>query len=95
MNSILVKDNNKLPDFYSVTITFLTGKKETFEVVSNQYIEKMINQNQQVIAEHFDTYVLWTKDDEMIEIPRASIESIKYDKNWSTLVHERNKPNKG
>lgn len=96
MNTALLnKSNPNLPDYFGITINYLTGKSESLEVVSCIYYERLTNNKGHLTAEHYDSYEIWTKDDFMKIVPRASIESIDYDKNWSKIVALRNEENKG
>jgi hypothetical protein len=80
------KDNPEIPDFFEITINYLTGRKEVLQVVSCQYFERLSDGIGQLLAEHFDSYEIWTTEDKMKVVPRASIESIDYDKNWSKMI---------
>lgn len=77
MKPFIVKDDHRLPDYFEIEVVFLTGRKETIEVASIQFIEKL------------GIYEVWTKDNLMKMIPMNAIESLSYDKNWSKIVEIR------
>ena len=74
MKPFIPKQDDRLPDFFTITINYLTGRKETLEVVSAIYYKDG------------DMYEVWTREDLMKIVPKSSIESIDYDKNWSKIV---------
>jgi hypothetical protein len=86
MKPFIPKQDDRLPDFFTVTINYLTGRKETLEVVSCNYYNRIVDDMGNITSDNFDCYEIWTKDDLMKIVPKASIESIDYDKNWSKIV---------
>lgn len=82
---LLKKENKNLPDFFTITINYLTGKTETLDIVEITYVEKLFNGNQ-IMAEHYDTYRIWKHDNKFKEIPRASVESIDYDGKYTEII---------
>jgi len=68
------KDDQRLPDFFTITVNYLTGRKETIEVSGLQVIKD------------FNMYEIWTREDTMKVILISAIESIDYDKEWSKIV---------
>ena len=74
INTLLPKEDQALPDFFTLTVNYLTGRKEIIDVANFQYIEAI------------EMYEIWTKDNLMKVIPRNAIESIDYDKNWSKII---------
>ena len=89
------KDDQRLPDFFTITINYLSGRKETLKVAEFNYYEKLVNSKGEVVAEHYDTYRGWTYENEFFEIPRASVESIKFGEEYTKIVMiERERKNK-
>lgn len=80
------KDDAKLPDFFTVTVNYLTGRKEVIQVAEFNYVEKLLNPDGSIVTDHYDTFRLWTHDNKFKEIPRASVESIDYDENYTKIV---------
>ena len=74
MKIFIPKDDQRLPDFFTVVVNYLTGRKETIEVASLKYITDM------------ECYEIWTRENMMKVIYKGSLESLDYDKNWSKIV---------
>lgn len=76
------KEDQRLPDSYSVTIHYVTGIKETFDLASHSYSK--------------DTGMLefWTKHDLMSWVPMSSVRRIEFDKNFTEIISIKNEMSK-
>ena len=76
MNKVFIpKQDNQLPDFYGIKITFITGKYVEHQVASH-------SRNDHVFG-------LVTHEDLFYDYPMTNIISIEYDKNFSKVVKIR------
>jgi hypothetical protein len=66
------KDHNALPDTYGLTIYYLDGRKEDFELASHHLGEKI--------------FEFCTKDDLHMWIPMTAVKRIEWDKRFSKIV---------
>lgn len=71
------KKNQDLPDAFTVTFHFLSGKDKAFEAASIRRSEQF--------------YELVTKDDLWAVIPIANVDWIEFDKRYSKVVAIREK----
>jgi hypothetical protein len=82
MNSVkpfIKKDDQALPDHFGVTIEFVTGKKEEFEVAERYFVTET------------KVFEILTGDNEWLNFPLANILSIRFDKRFSKVVDIRRK----
>lgn len=75
----LPKDDQALPDAYSMEIQFIDGRSETFELASHMYKDGQFE---------FVTF-----DDEWHWIPTQNVKLIKFDKRFSKIVALKNTSN--
>jgi hypothetical protein len=87
----LPKDDQKLPDHYTITVTYIDGSKEDIVCSTVEYNDKagrldVFNRFTDYVGHGCPYITIWTFDDEMIVIPLVAIRKIQYDKEWSKLV---------
>lgn len=83
MNPVFIpKEIQNLPDAYSMTIAFIDGKTETFEIASHKLGEKLLE-----IVTHEDELWHW--------IPLTNVKRISFDKRFSNIVEAKVKASKG
>jgi len=102
--NFIPKDNQELPDSYTIKISYVTGKEETIEVASHRLIEqivlKEIKDNSGKIVEVQTAphpapfFEFWTKDDIYITAILSNIVSIHFDKNWTKVTQIYREKNK-
>ena len=68
------KDDDRLPDSYTITVLYLDGLKEDFEIAHHKIIEAT------------NCLELVTKDDLWSLIPMTSIKKMMFDKNFSKII---------
>ena len=68
------KENDKLPDFYTVDITFINNKTERYEVVSHLYVKE------------FNFFEITTHDDLHKVFILSNIFKIEFDKSFTNIV---------
>lgn len=73
------KDNQEIPDFYKMSVIYLNGKQEEFDVVSHSFIAQS------------SMMEILTRDDEWKLIQLRSIYRIDFDKSFSKLVDLKKK----
>lgn len=83
---IILKDDNRLPDYFTITIHYITGKTETFNIAEISYVEQLMNLNNQAITNHYDVFRFWTYEDRFYERVKANIIGIDYDENYTKIV---------
>ena len=98
------KENQDLPDYYTVKISYVTGKEETIEVAHHRLIEKLVlkeikdnNGNTidyQTAPHPAPFFEFWTKDDICITATLSNIVGIHFDKNWTKAVRIYNENKK-
>jgi len=73
-----------MPDFFNITIKYITGIEETLPVVKVD------------IFGDVDIYRIRTFDNKMIEIPYSNVLKMEYDSNWSKIeeINRREEKNK-
>ena len=77
MNSVMPfipKDDQDLPDSYGMTIFYVNGKKEEFELAQH-------NLNKETGTVEFAT-----KEDEWNWVPLSSVQRIQFDKQFSKII---------
>lgn len=75
MNKVFIpKDDQRIPDFFTITINYLSGRKQKLDVVKCQYYKEI------------DGYEILSKDNLMKIVPNGSIECIDYDSNFTKLM---------
>lgn len=84
MKTFIPKDDQRLPDYFTIKITYITGKEETIDVVSIRHIGDTYNKGFKTGT--LNAYEIWTKDDIMLVRNKDTIVGIDYDKNWSKIV---------
>lgn len=73
MFPFIKKDDDRLPNNYEVTVWYLTGEKETFEIASHYVLEN-------------GTIELVLKEDLFTLIPLSAIRRLAFDKRFSKIV---------
>lgn len=74
MLPFIPKEHQDLPDNYSMTIYYVNGKKDNFEMAQHRLEEKT------------GLLEFATKDDLWNWIPLSSIQRVEFDKNFSKIV---------
>lgn len=74
-NQVLLppKDDEKIPDHYGFTITYIDKSKESYEGIH-------------VPVKELGLIDIVTKDDQYLSIPIINIKKIEFDKNFSTYM---------
>lgn len=88
------KHDHDLPDWYGISVTYVNGKVETFEVASHTFIQTVSAFNGDgSIREKSNLYVieLATRNDEYVCIPFSSVLKLSFDKQYSKVVACRQK----
>ena len=102
--SFIPKDDQALPDSYTVKIQYVTGKEETIEVASHRLIEQVILKELrdatgkvvevQTAPHPAPFFEFWTKDDMLVNVTLSNVTSIHFDKNWTKVVQIYREKNK-
>lgn len=74
MRTYLPKQDQNLPDSYHVTLYYVTGKSDEFDLASHHL-------NKETMMLEF-----WTTDDLCSWVPMSSLLRIEFDKNFSKMV---------
>lgn len=86
-NVILKKDDQKIPDFFTVTINYVTGKSETLKVANRFVIgDFIINDKGFIIQKNIDSIEFLTFEDTYKLIPMQNVLSIDYHKDYTEYV---------
>lgn len=80
--TFLPKEDQSLPDNYSVSIFYISGKHEVIELASHN------------LNKECGLLELWTKDDICSWVVMANIQRIEFDKNFSKMVAIKQKMDK-
>ena len=83
---ILQKEDKLLPDYYIITINYLTGRKDKLKVTDVNYVEKLVDAKGDFVSQNYNTYRIWTHENLFKEVPRSSVESIDYDENYTKII---------
>jgi hypothetical protein len=81
IKTFLPKDDQELPDAYGLTLSFVTGKPETFETAEHRIFKETM------------TFQVVTADDEMFLFPLSNIIKIAFDKRFSKICAIKDKLN--
>ena len=65
--------DERMPDFYTMTVHYVDGKKEEFKLAGHQVTQ-------------FEMLDFVTTDDIVQWIPLTSVKRIEFDKNFSTMM---------
>lgn len=93
--AFIPKDNQNLPDSYTIEVLYVTGKTDKIEVAHHSLLDKTIIPIDSKVSRYepsaspFLEYV--TKDDIWGWIPISSILRLEFDKNFSKIMAERQK----
>lgn len=79
MNPALIKDHQDLPDHYGITIHYVTGKAEAFDIASHSWL----------LEGNAIEYV--TKDNLWNVIPVSNFIRLEFDRNYSKIVEIKEK----
>lgn len=79
MKPFIPKEDNELPDYYSFTVYYATGKKDTFEVCMHRLDSKT------------GMLEFWTRNDECHWIVMQNVVDIAFDKNFSKIYAINNR----
>jgi hypothetical protein len=74
VKTYIQKDDQRLPDYFTIKVEFVTGKVKEIEVTSIIYLKEN------------KMYEIWTKEDKMIILMQEAILAIEYDKEWTKIV---------
>lgn len=72
VRAFIPKDDQELPDHYGLTVFYIDGKSESFEIASH------------ILADHSIEFV--TRDDIWHRATMANIKRIEFDKRFSKIV---------
>jgi len=89
VSTLLVKDDQRLPDYFNLTVNYLTGKAKKYQVVEMAYVEHLTDDKGNIITNNYNTFRIWTHEDLFYEIPLSSIESLEYDENYTKIIRIR------
>lgn len=78
----LKKDHPDLPDSYNISIKYIDGSKDDFEVASHN-----LNPNTGIMQ-------IWTKEDICVWVVTSNIKVFEFDKRFSKIVALKEKINK-
>jgi hypothetical protein len=74
------KDNQELPDSYTITIEFVTGKKKEYNVASHLFVKEPLHGLELKLFE-----------DIIVVIPVTNIVEISFDKNFNKIMEIKKK----
>ncbi len=77
LTTFLPKEDQELPDAYGITVMFVTGKREEYEVASHRIKDAVLE--------------FVTSMDEWHLLPMSSVLELKFDKRFSKVVALREK----
>lgn len=86
---LLKKDDQRLPDYFVLTVNFITGKHKKYNVAEMIYIEHLTDDKGNILTNNYNTFRIWTFEDLFVEIPLASIESLEYDEKYTKIMNIR------
>lgn len=75
----IAKETPDAPDFYQLTVRYLDGKHDTYNVV-----EHAINDKENMLR-------IFTHEDNLMWIPLNAVKSIEFDKAWTKLMELKKK----
>ena len=84
VRAFIPKDHMELPDAYGMTVFFLDGKTETYEVASHRSLLYGLSPSKEFVR--VDMIELCLSDDRYILIPHTSISRIEFDKRYSKVL---------
>ena len=83
------KDHPDLPDNYSLNITYVTGREESYEIAEHHYFPVGYTTDKQgnILGAAPAAMFEWcTIDDKWFTVPVTSILFVTFDKRWSKVV---------
>lgn len=101
--TLLPKDDQAIPDNYGMTIIYISGKKEEFEIAEHKIIDtvRVYSMTGDFTNESGNKYRLEpapvpllefiTKEDEWKVRPMTAIQGIDFDKRWTKFLELRKK----
>lgn len=75
----LIKDDQALPDSYKITVHYVTGKRDEFELAQHS-----LNQATNMLE-------FWTIDDQVNWIPMNSVVRVEFNKEFSKMIAIKSK----
>jgi len=80
MIKAMIPKEGDIPDSYVITVTYVTGKKESFDTAHHRFVNES------------GFFEIATKDDLWILLPTSNIMKLEFDRSFSKIVTEGNKP---
>lgn len=77
--NLIQKEDSKLPDYYTISVTPFSGQDIEYKVVRHVYIEKT------------GCYEFLLNTDELLVIPTRSVQSITFKKDYILITELNNK----
>ena len=95
ISTILKKEHPGLPDFYTVTVKYLTGEELTIKIANHKIIDKVyetkISKNRKKTVKCVGVltcpyFEYWTVDNTLGSFPLSSVAHMEFDGNFTKTI---------
>lgn len=91
MKTFIPKDDNRLPDFYTIKVEEITGKTREYKVVSHTFFDgsSFFKEGKEFKYPNIRAIQLLTYENEYVLIPLDNV-FISFDKNFTKIIEIKN-----